>query len=1493
MRTKNDIRQKLLIAVVLLPLLILSTQAFGQSTRGTLSGTVQDASQAVLPGAVVNATNVDTGIKSTATTNSAGIYNIAGLQPGTYKVTAEMSGFQAGTKTDVKLSAQSQIRLNFELAVAGVATQIEVTSSAQNLILESSSSTGAVMGPEIVTALPLVGNNMMDLTNVMGGVVRNDGDAVFGALNQTFAGVPASNVNIQRDGITVSDVRYSSGITSPGMVNPEMVSEFKMVLSPVDAELGRGAGQVQVLTKSGSNAFHGSGVWSNQNTGIDANEWDLNRTKSKPNYTNVNEYTISAGGPIIKNKTFFFATWDQNIVLMRMLVRAQTLTNCARKGIYRYFSGWLSGNVNQQTTTAAGTQTRQVVTNTGDPLPPTTNRDGTAYTGTGPVDSLYKGLNFQSVLGQLSPAATAQIISDPVNCSNYVPSGVSSDANLATQQAANGILPGTNWDYFRSGVDTTGYISRFSALMPQGNEYQQGDGLNVNNLAWMRRVPGQDTVYGTGMQNQRKSITVKLDHNLNDKNRLSGTYSYEKDQSGSAEEVWPKPSGYPGNNTRNPWTFTTSFTSTLRPTLLNEFRFGLASNAMHNVDPVMGPDGKAMSDLLKQLIPTSSFPNWADNIIAAGPGSGLMSFSPTTTSVLYGGTVPASMSNPLGGRNDLEATWGDLDRRWTIGDTITWTRGAHSFRGGAEVRLTRSQQDTNGWAQFTYSSNTYPYVQGGNSGIAASQPGATVAGVPHGIVDATWGPGMVGTNSGLSSTGSYVNAYNLMNYMAGSVGVIRQFYYVNDPKALTWNSPEKGELKRLSDIRQKEMSFFFKDDWKVNSDLTLNLGLRWDYYGVPWTGNGLTAGLLGGATSIFGGTSGGFSSWLKNPSSYTAANETQQVFIGPGSPNPDQMVYNKDKNNFGPAFGFAWQLPWFGKGKTTLRGGYQATFTPIDTVDPNGGIGLITSNVPGLIYPQEYAGDPNINSGYMNMTDLPGLIPTNLIPSVVARNIQPMAKRPSNTTTTSGLTVYDPDIQNPYIQSLTLSLTRNIGSNVTVDVRYVGTLSRKQIGSIALNSANYRSNGLETAFAAARSGGESALLNSLILPNTLVKNAACVAPFTDPTCSGAAQLRAFTSTNTNLARGSFALVAGTLAATNGALTPTAGTRGQVLRNSGQLENFILTNPQYSSGANWRTNRNHANYHSMQAQVTLRPTRGLNLQATYTWSKNLGINTATTPDRIDLDYGIIAANRPHNFSNYGTYNLPFGRNGFLFRNSTGIVKKAVEGWQLSWTSYAYSGQPMSITTLNSLWGGGQPDLVRPDLWNPSNGHVVWPEGSRYGYYYANQDGTPLYMQVNDPACSTLPGYNLLTTDPKFGSSMFNLCQTGLKALAQVTGFTTTVVNGVSTQTPIAGPIVFQAPKPGVRGNYDLNKLMGPGRYGLDLAASKSIEFMEGKSFTLRIDVQNVLNHAQASQGAITNYNGRQPSIANPNANLNDTLNAFGLLNIKGGHRTFSAKLRINF
>jgi len=174
MGINNKTRQKLILTVVLLPLLItLSIKVFGQSTRGSVSGTVSDTSKGVLPGAAVTIKNVDTGITSTAKTNSVGNYSVAGLQPGIYTLTVELSGFQIVTKTDVQLSANGQVRLNIELPIKGANTEVQVTSSALGAILDASSSTGTVMGPETATALPLVGNNMMELVNIMGGVTAD------------------------------------------------------------------------------------------------------------------------------------------------------------------------------------------------------------------------------------------------------------------------------------------------------------------------------------------------------------------------------------------------------------------------------------------------------------------------------------------------------------------------------------------------------------------------------------------------------------------------------------------------------------------------------------------------------------------------------------------------------------------------------------------------------------------------------------------------------------------------------------------------------------------------------------------------------------------------------------------------------------------------------------------------------------------------------------------------------------------------------------------------------------------------------------------------------------------------------------------------------------------------------------------------------------------------------------------------------------------------
>ncbi len=1415
---KTDFTRKVLVFAFAMSFLLLSAQLFGQSA--SLSGTVMDVSQGVLPGASVMATNNGTGVKTTAVTNSAGIYNFPALPPGTYTVTVELTGFQTNTKTDVQLGSRAQIRMNFELAVAGVSTQIEISTSAQDLLLESSSSTGTVMTEKVAKELPLLGNDMLQLVNVMGGVVKQE-NTIFGNSNQTFAGVLGGDINITRDGISVNDARFSSGIVSPGRLNPEMVAEFRMVLTPVDAEMGRGAGQVQVLTRSGGNEFHGSGVWSILNTALDANEWNNNRTGQTQDWKNVNQYILSGGGPIIKNRTFFFASWDHTIVRERKVVIPKVLTPCARKGIYRWFPGWVNGNADATINRSLGAQTRPVVNSSGTPLTPADNRDGTAYTNlyTGdPTKAITpSGMAFASVLGQLTPQAISQISQDPDDCSAY-----------DFSPANTGVISGTNWDPNRKAYDTSGYIDGFSSIMPMPNYYAVGDGLNVAALRWTRTTKGADTVFGTGQDSHRKAITLRIDHNINQAHRLSGTYSYEKALNDAGEALWPENS-YGGFTERKPQTFTSSLTSTLKPTLLNEFRFGLAYNTSHNGAPFDNPtSGEKLKELLQTLLPTSDFPNWSGLPLLLAPGSGIARFQPEAAN---------NGSHPIGGRNVVEATWGAEDYRWTFTDSVTWTRGSHSFKFGGDIRLTKANSDMNGWAQFgDISMNWNPAIYGGNT--VNSQPQGLTAG-------AAFLPGLVGQDSGNGATGNYVQAYDLMNYMTGSIAAIRQFYFVNDPKSSSWSDPATaaGQSRKLK-MNQREFSFFVKDDWKVTSDLTLNLGIRYEYYGVPWMLNGMTVGLEGGASSAFGGSEGGFSSWMSANPQFNSNKVTRQIFIGPGTTNPDQRLFNKDLNNFGPAVGFSWQLPWFGKGKTTLRGGYQVSYTQISRMDPNAGFMNVAGSQPGLLYPHTFTGD-NINYPYLDISMLKDLVPTSQFHDA---NVQPLQFRPI-TDRTQSIAVYDPNIRSPYIQSLTMALTRQMGSNLTLDVRYIGTLSRKQVMAINLNAPNWINNGLRDALDLARAGGESALLNQMIPANALVNGVT----------SGAAQVRASGSTSRNLALGNYNPIATFLATTNGRIAAGPGVNGNLLRSSGFPENFIYTNPQFAAANMWG-NHLHSNYHSLQGQVTLRPTHGLNFQATYTWSRNLGVFGAPT-DPLDMaaDYGILSNHRSHMLQTYGAYNLPLGPSGYLFRNATGFIKKAAEGWQLSWVGSVTSGLPASVTTVESMYARGMPDLVRPDLWDPKAGDFTFDPANR-GRFFGSK-----YVRVNDPQCAGV------------AASLQATCNANLGALALAAD-------------PTA--IIFKHPKPGVRGNYLPNQITGPGRWSLDMAMSKNFEFLDGRSINFRADVTNIFNHPTPSGGLPATYNARDYELSNPNFNLN-SLDPFGYIGYKGGHRVFSAKVRVTF
>jgi len=1375
--------------------------------------------------------------------------------------------------TNVRMGAGSSNTLNFDLNVAGVTTEIEVTASADNIILETGTSTGVVLQEATVTQVPLLSSDTLDLVKLMGGVVQSD-SPLFGGNDQTFAGITANNINVVRDGISMNANRPAPGLSSPGRLNPELVGELKMILSPVDAELGRGAGQVQMTTRSGSNAFRGSAVWDIQNTALDA--YDFNAKHVDPArlapkaYRNVNYITLSASGPIIRNKTFFFVSWDQQIARSRTSTTFGALTPCARKGIYRWLDGVRSAHASLDPTVVTGagrSAQRPVVDFEGNPLLTYTFPDNPSSLAEFSGQTVTNELRFQSVLGELEPGVRAALADRSNPGSAY---GDCSAYNFLSMPN-NGIVAGTAWDDYRNQYDQSGFITRFSDFMPQPNNYQYGDGLNVAGERWTRTDRGYMTVFGgSGYDDNRKALTFKIDHNINDMHRVSGTYSYESNYGVAEEARWSNAFG--GLLTRKPQTFTVLLTSTLSSTLLNEFRVGQSKYTATTWYPPENPQhGDTLKNLLAELLPTTAdrFPYYTGLEIVAGPGSSgggqQTLFHPDT-----------GIGHPLGSRGNLPSTSGPgNDMRWTVNDTITWMTGVHSFKAGIEFRRNSYHLRSNGAALLANSLNTLASVKGGvlTSYSPLRERGlSSWEGMPAADYDYVSG--------GTARNGNYGTAYNLMTYITGSIGEVGQYFYMVDPKNPRWNDVSLGELYREADLISRDWSFFFKDDWKITSNLTLNLGVRWEYSGLPFDGNGLGTNVADGLKGAMGASGfDGLEQWMPaNP--VDTAYRTQQIFSGPKSQNPDIQIHNKDLNNWAPHVGFAWQLPWLGRGRTTLRGGYAINYMTISTFDANGGYGsVMQNNVPGTSYAYAYRGHDGClgtQGCYLNFDNFGSLLPLQSVergwiglpadqqPQILG--IQPIEKRDQT------VRLYDPNIRTPYSQSLNMSLTRSLGSHFTADVRYIGTLSRKSTSTLLnLNNVNLINNGMMAELIKVRAGGESEMLNNYIPAGALYRSGA---NDTDVR-TGSQQIRLMYLTD--LASGNLQAVVNSLATANGnaysSLGPAvAGVRGRVLRAGGAPETLIYTNPQYQSVSVIR-NSGTGNYHSMQAQLTMRPRWGLNFQSTYTWSRNLGRQGVSDYRNWTEDYWLNASHRSHVFTTNGNYTLPFGPRGLLLRDAPTGVRKAVEGWNLGWIMNLSSGAPMGLTGINTLWTGGTLEKVGP--FDTKSGKAEWVWEDFDGYYFGKN-----YMRISDPQCET----------DRVAPSLRASCRNSLKALAEIDRYDT---NPAGQVVPVAGQIIFQNAEPGKHGNFRGNPLTGVGRFSLDMNMSKSVEFMEGKRIELRVDASNILNHATMTNTA-GNMGARIQNITAPNVLVNTGVTTnWGIFPTKTGHRVFQARIRLSF
>jgi hypothetical protein len=281
------------------------------SYRAQVRGVVTDASGAVVRGATVTIADPGTSVSNTASTDDKGTYYFTGLRPSTYSVTVGAPGFRGAERIGVVLAVDQETTLNFTLTPGAVNTAVEVHATSPLMDTESST-LGTEVTNEYIKNIPLPGRNFFGLTFLSGGVTETAGsgtsDNYPAGTNFVSNGQRNSTAEVRIDGSLISAPEQGEGATSNVYYEPsvEVIQEFKVQNNSFSAEFGNNGGTVvNMALKSGTNAFHGSGWWFGQRAGTDARDFFNPKPGGRPNHTR-DQYGLSLGGPIRKNRTFFF-----------------------------------------------------------------------------------------------------------------------------------------------------------------------------------------------------------------------------------------------------------------------------------------------------------------------------------------------------------------------------------------------------------------------------------------------------------------------------------------------------------------------------------------------------------------------------------------------------------------------------------------------------------------------------------------------------------------------------------------------------------------------------------------------------------------------------------------------------------------------------------------------------------------------------------------------------------------------------------------------------------------------------------------------------------------------------------------------------------------------------------------------------------------------------------------------------------------------------------
>ena len=805
-------RRSYLLVLAALCLMLAVSPALAQVDQGSITGIVQDPTGAAIAGAVVTLKNTDQGLTLTTNTTASGNYTFSPVRIGNYTVSVTAPGFATTTQQALNVAVGQELQANVTLQAGATSEQVTVSTAPPQLQTDESS-VGQVVDEHTVVSLPLNGRNFTFLAQLSAGVNTSQADTRGNAASGAFTanGLQSAQNNYLLDGIDNNSnaADFLNGTNYVILPPVDAIAEFKVQTADFSAELGRSAGAVLNATvKSGTNSIHGA-VWEFfRNDKLDAADWFENNANIKKGELRQNQFGAAIGGPIIKNKLFYFGDYEGLRRVQGTALTATVPTLLERNSGFTNLSDIITGQSGTDRTDDVG---RRIPF--GTILDPATTRAVTA----GAVDPV-SGL----------VANQTGFVRDPIG-TNCAPSSVSFDGCSLNQIPAGRLDPNAVKLLNLYPTPTTGSFTSNYTNSP--NLYER-----------------------------RNAFDVRIDYNISQKDQVFGRFSYVDDPN-----FIPGPFGgiadgggfQQGDQTAKSDQAVLAYTHVFTSDIINVARVGF--NHLHTTR--FGPAGNVTGVPAQfgiQGIPQSSENGGLPQIGISG------------------------LSN-LGSNDFLPSD--EVSQTLQVVDDFTKIYGKNSFKVGFEYQdvhfNTLQPAYSRGEFDFTGNFEGVPGQAGDLTGRAQLLITPTATTVPNGV-----------------------------SYVGGA------------------NQVQASNISKTYDARNY-ISGYLQDDIKVTPKLTINAGVRYDYFSPIAETNGAQANFVqtgppNGTPTFLIPASGkadrSLSSTANNPT--LAGAGFLDLLAKDGIALEETDRYGKgltqtSKNNIAPRFGFAYEAT----DKLVLRGG--------------------------------------------------------------------------------------------------------------------------------------------------------------------------------------------------------------------------------------------------------------------------------------------------------------------------------------------------------------------------------------------------------------------------------------------------------------------------------------------------------------------------------------------------------------------------------------------